>query len=168
MRAIAVRIALGVALMAGVVACRSPQPVRVAIVAVGGSLSALHEEHQRVYRVSTDALRTRLRDSGGSLRDYDEQVRPIDAAFRLRGDALAGLSSALYAAASITDAVQRGASATEYLPAARDVLAALQRAIELCGPQGLLPGVTVPTQVRQAVGMLTALTGSSNADGGTR
>ncbi len=138
-------------------ACRTQTPIRVAVVAVGTSVSVLHTEHQRVYRDATDALRARVRSRGGNLEEYDREVRPIDAAFRQRTDALIAVDAALYATAAIADAVNRGAPVLEYRSAARDILTALDRVVSVMGSQTALPGVTVPAEIRTAIGVLTAI-----------
>lgn len=154
--------------------CSGEQRVaQTTIVAMGGSVSAIHEAHRDAYVEATDALRAEVRAQHGTIADYDRGVVPIDRAFRARSEALQSLSASLYAAAAIVDAHERGAPASQYAPAAVDVLRALERVLDVLDHGEVIPRVPIPSEVRTTMRALeaVALAGgallSSPADAGT-
>lgn len=156
-------LAVGLALAAApLVACSGQRAQVATIVAMGGSLNAIHEAHRGAYTRATDTLRAEVRAEHGTLADYDRRVMPLDAAFTARSSALQALSASLYAAAAIVDAVDRGAAPSEYMPAAVDTIHALQRVLDVLGDGAVLPRVPIPPEVRTA---LVALEGIARAGG---
>lgn len=133
--------------------------VRVTVVSAGAALQSLTAEHQRAYRAATDALIARLHAADAGVGAYDTEVAPLDAAFHLRGDALATVSAGLYATATIHDAARAGGDLTAVREAAANTLRLLEEASRVLLDGRVLPGVTIPPVVTEALELLRRIVG---------
>lgn len=130
----------------------------VAVVGAGSTVGALRQEHERAYAEATD----RLRESSRSLADYEQAVRPLNAAFDARTRALAIASTALYASATLIDLSRSAdAGAWEYARAALDAAAALRHALEILEAPGDLPALSIPPEARARLRALESLGGGT-------
>jgi hypothetical protein len=125
-----------------------------AIVSTGSLVAGIHRTHQELYTAATDNLRARVQGA-----DYDREVAPIDAAFRRRSVALQSLSSVLFAAAYLNDAVGPEATPAARAAAARQVLETLRDVTQVLADGSVLPAVPIPPEVLAVENGLVALAG---------
>lgn len=152
---------VGVGIIAhGTQACSDParRVATITVVTAGGAVSSLVRENESIYLEATNALRNEIADAGGTQRDYGARVAEINEAFDRRTRALAATSAALYGAAGIIDATERGAPATQYASAAASVLRALEIALpELTREQGPLRGLHIPSELQTVLASLRGI-----------
>lgn len=130
-----------------------------AIVGAGSLVESLAQQNDALYRRETDALRERLRASGGSLDEYRRQVAPMDGAHLRRAVALATLADAMHSAARVIDLARRNGTTGEYMSIATEVLASVERALgELRG--GGLPSLEIPSEIDATRASLRVVAGA--------
>jgi hypothetical protein len=132
------------------------QTASISIVGAGAALATVHERHQRAYVQASQEIIEQLRSAHGSLIDYDRQIRPVQAAFVARSEALVSLDSALYAAASILDATRDGSSHA-YAIAAQRVVQSIQGVLRILADGSVMPPIVIPPEVDHVITALLAL-----------
>lgn len=125
----------------------------------------------RMNELSADAYRQHAADvratvlahhpatTEAGLAEYDEAIKPADAELDKRTKAIGALSAALYAAATLKQALDSGElTAAIVAQNARAILSAAGAAMDSLQEGLILPPVPIPAEVRSAVKALEALT----------
>ena len=131
---------------------------RAAVVTAATAGVRLNELSHAAYSEHAATVRAAVVARHATIEEYDTLIKPADAELDRRTNAIGALSSALYAAAALQEALDaKELTVALVAQSARSILTAVSAAMHSLQDGLILPAVPIPAEVRQAVKVLEGL-----------